>query len=365
MGQALRALNDTELQSLQALGAQAYKTSEEIAQVDKQMARMLNAKAPGTTTTTSGGGRKSGGGGGKTTIDYASDSIAAQEALVQQLTEKWRKASAEMRDGYLKDLETAKNDLDYMTGKKEVVAPMGLAEGSLNLQNGLPDMLQNATPGIISPLQQMENELADLIARQQEFGGVSSEVYQMFSKQIEEQQKKIRKFKGTDDDGKNANAGGLNLLSQGMGQINQGITQMVSSIEQFGIEIPEGIKEVVNGISTIVTIVSGISTTLLAIEALTATDALIPFARGGIVPHAAMGWMVPGHDSTDRTPVMVSSGELILNRAQQSALASQLQGVGLQGMNLEAIITGEQIRMVLNNNGRRTGRGEYVQSNFR
>jgi hypothetical protein len=55
----------------------------------------------------------------------------------------------------------------------------------------------------------------------------------------------------------------------------------------------------------------------------------------------------------------------VLSRAQASNLASSLQGVGLQGMNLEAIITGEQIRMVLNNNGRRTGRGEYVQSNFR
>ena len=30
---------------------------------------------------------------------------------------------------------------------------------------------------------------------------------------------------------------------------------------------------------------------------------------------------------------------------------------------LEAVVTGEQIRLALNNNGRRTGRGEYVQSN--
>ena len=44
MGEALRKLNDTELKDLQALGAQAYKTSEEIAQIDKQMARVLNGK---------------------------------------------------------------------------------------------------------------------------------------------------------------------------------------------------------------------------------------------------------------------------------------------------------------------------------
>jgi hypothetical protein len=46
-------------------------------------------------------------------------------------------------------------------------------------------------------------------------------------------------------------------------------------------------------------------------------------------------------------------------------LASQLEGNGLGNLNLSATISGEQIRLALNNNGRRTGRGEYVQTNFR
>lgn len=50
LGEALRHLNDTELQSLQALGAQAQRTGTEIAQVDKQLTRVLNAKQPGETT---------------------------------------------------------------------------------------------------------------------------------------------------------------------------------------------------------------------------------------------------------------------------------------------------------------------------
>ena len=48
-----------------------------------------------------------------------------------------------------------------------------------------------------------------------------------------------------------------------------------------------------------------------------------------------------------------------------STLASQLQGGGAQNMKLEATVSGEQLRFVLNNNGRRTGRGEYVQSTKR
>jgi hypothetical protein len=62
---------------------------------------------------------------------------------------------------------------------------------------------------------------------------------------------------------------------------------------------------------------------------------------------------------------MANAGELVLNRAQQGNLAAQLGGGGLQDLNISAIITGEQIRLVLNNNGRRTGRGEYVTTNFR
>ena len=89
------------------------------------------------------------------------------------------------------------------------------------------------------------------------------------------------------------------------------------------------------------------------------------FKNGGIAGKAANALMVPGNNySGDRIPVLVNSGELILNRAQQGNIASQLQG-GAQNLNLDAVITGEQIRLVLNNNGRRTGRGEYVQTNRR
>jgi hypothetical protein len=62
---------------------------------------------------------------------------------------------------------------------------------------------------------------------------------------------------------------------------------------------------------------------------------------------------------------MANAGELVLNKAQQGNLASQLQGGGIGDLNLTATIKGEQIRLALNNNGRRTGRGEYVQSSNR
>lgn len=92
--------------------------------------------------------------------------------------------------------------------------------------------------------------------------------------------------------------------------------------------------------------------TIAAIKSATAGS----FANGGIVP---------GNNHSDGLIANVSSGELILNAAQQNAVASRLQQNISSNMRLEAVISGEQIRMVLNNASRRSGRGEYVTTNFK
>jgi hypothetical protein len=95
------------------------------------------------------------------------------------------------------------------------------------------------------------------------------------------------------------------------------------------------------------------------------SKAMPKFATGGTIPHANGGYFVGGtHYSSDVTPIMANAGELILNKVQQNTLAGMLSAnEGMQNLNLTATIKGEQIRLALNNNGRRTGRGEYVQSN--
>ena len=84
------------------------------------------------------------------------------------------------------------------------------------------------------------------------------------------------------------------------------------------------------------------------------------FANGGIVP----GNNYSG-DMLNTNSYGINSGELILNRAQQGNLASQLEGSGLGNIRLEAVASGEQLFFVQNNRGLRTGRGEIVQSKRR
>ena len=79
----------------------------------------------------------------------------------------------------------------------------------------------------------------------------------------------------------------------------------------------------------------------------------------------ATGGIVEGPSGVDKVPAMLTAGEVVLNHAQQNTLASELEGGGMQGLSLETRISAEDIRLVLNNRGRRTGKGEYIQTNFR
>lgn len=79
------------------------------------------------------------------------------------------------------------------------------------------------------------------------------------------------------------------------------------------------------------------------------------FAEGGIVP----GNSYSG-DNLRLSDYGVNSGELILNRAQQDSIASQLQQVEGGGVTSAPFVTADKIVLGVNNWGRATGRGQLV-----
>ena len=209
------------------------------------------------------------------------------------------------------------------------------------------------------------------------------------------------KDKGKGDGAKEA-FGKFKELSSGLGQVASGLQQM-------GIQLPKGVSDVLGVVNGVISVVQGIGTIIsvfqtsaltantIALGALTtavwanvvsnaipffsgggvvpafAQGGTIPkFADGGLIGRAAGGMMIPGNSMSGdnlRLPVDggrgmigVNSGELILNRAQQGNLASQLEGGGMENINIDWVMRGEDMRAVINNNGRRTGRGEIVQS---
>ena len=140
--------------------------------------------------------------------------------------------------------------------------------------------------------------------------------------------------------------------------ITSNVGSMLSSLENIGIEIPKGFAQVFGVLQTITTIVAGI-------QALQQVGTFLGLFANGGVAHAANG-LVPGRSfSGDRVPALLNSGETVLTRAQSSNLVSMLNNNGMGTLQMETYLSGEDIRFVINNNGRRTGVGEMVTSKVR
>jgi len=149
-----------------------------------------------------------------------------------------------------------------------------------------------------------------------------------------------------------------------------GVSSIVGGLSQLGVEIPKGLQDVLGGIQGITSIVTGIASLVAMIEALTtvqtteSTVKSIPvigwaLAGGGIV-HAANGY-VPGNNySGDQVPALLNSGELVLNKAQQNALANELQGNGMQNMRLRTEVSGRNLIVVIENDLKARGKGQLA-----
>lgn len=382
----------------------------------------------------SGGGK--GGKGGKTDIQFADDSIMAQEKLVSDLTQKWKTASGELREGYLKDLEEAQKKLAEMTGKangpdldklfpdmskqnyntgyagsaqaKADSAIADFAQGGVgnadisgfissakqaidqselgdDLYNKMTEKLKDATmfQSVLTQAIAGGASAADLSGVAQEIkakmleGDIDETAWQEFLDKINEyiqnadlklvfdvDTKSVttavkQQKKETAEMAKEWQAAGTAIQAVGsaMSQIEDPAAKVLGTIAQAVATMALSYAQAAaspavtgSGWGWIAFAATGVATMLSSIAAIkNATH----FAQGGIVG---------GNDYTDNTQIMVSSGELILNRAQQGNLASQLEGGGIGNLHLDTVISAEDIRLVLNNNGRRTGLGEYVQS---
>lgn len=318
------------LDKLQQMGQQAEATNTEIANLDKRLARMLSRKTTTTITPT---------GGGTNEPTYAPDSIAAQQALVQSLTSQWRDAGADVRDGYLAQLIEAEKVLKQMNDEQTNLRDkmLGKFQGGF-VQTSMRDLAPN---GIVNTSDSLRIGW-----------GLSWQTRQKFNEKNQPKEQKEKKEDKT-------------VMSE-VSKITSGVSGIFSGIEQMGIELPEELKGIMNGIQGVMTILTSINTILGVIEGMQ-TVGLIPFfARGGMVPHAASGTLIPGNsfsgDNVFAGHAWVNSGELVLNRAQQNTLAGMLDnnrqpsGSG----NGVARVSGEQIYIAVNNYLRRSGKGELV-----
>ena len=186
-------------------------------------------------------------------------------------------------------------------------------------------------------------------------------------------------------------------------QVVSGMSQINSGLQQMNIKLPEGVQSLMNTVQGLITVINGVQTIIQTFSTTTAmaqntalvtnTSAMLALtaalhmntaaqgasttseavmtgikvaaaamAFGGIVPRAAHGYAVPGsHYSGDTTPILANAGELVLNRAQQGNLASQLQDNRLpDSAASKPYVSGKEIFLGTNNYLKGAGYGELV-----
>lgn len=327
----------------------------------------------------SGGGGRSGSGGGKggggvvdivekddfSEMEEIVGLIALQRQKVKDLQEQIEHAPDETFITYMRgELQVAQEELDRLTGKTKTT-------GEAITQDLSAPLLQMS-----SILKQLNDELAH---------AETPEAYQNILADIKAINQEMENFKGNtgvtelNKSGKNADkswrdaSSAVQSVGSALQQIEDPGAKIAGLIGQAVANIALGFAQATTAAAAggpfawIAAIAGGLATMTSTIAAIHSATG---FQNGGIVQCAPMkyatGGIIQGKTySSDMIPIRANAGELILNRAQQGNIASQLDGSGLQNLNLTATISGEQIRLALNNNGRRTGRGEYVTTNFR
>ena len=359
-----------------------------------------------------GSGGDKGGGATKTEVEAVSGSIDEQTKLVQGLQKAWRAAADDdSREKIKEELEEQQYILDRMTGKEKFdqtkigqIADLTGRVPTVDLIAGvefnLPDvdlsamsvmlnerlraaldadkstlkvLMQDAIQNGIDTMDLQLGMLNEKIARGVD---VPDEAWQKIIDQYNEIRKKIGKEpievelkSGRKKEGGNNSktVNELNKINGDISKMTSGVSSIVSGIQSLGVKIPEEIQGVVGMLSGVSSILSGITALLSLIHIDTkatavasATDAIIPFARGGVV-RAAVGYEVPGnHFSGDMVPALLNSGETVLNRAQQGNLVSQLEGANGRSVNVKGVLQGEQIFLAAERWSKRTGKGEIV-----
>ena len=320
MGEALRQLNDTELQELQALGAQAYRTGEEIAQIDKQMARVLNGRQPGSSGS-GGGGRSGRSGGGKTELTE----MQQNQQTINTLTQEYVRISDNANEGTRQRQEEIRKEIQLLEQRNNLLK-LYAEQAQGKLQGGDIQTTGLGSGSFWGSFKDMKIE------------GLS-----------EDQMEKVRKGM----QGMNQTASESQKTFMGAASAVSAMGSALSSIKDPGVQIMGMIGQAIASIALgfaqasakegkggiwywIAATAAGLATMIATISSIHSATG---YAQGGIVK----GNSYSGDNIYGGPDAMVNAGELVLTKAQQSTLASALQGNGLQNINIAGKIKGTDI----------------------
>lgn len=326
LGDMLRKFTDDELNALQALGAQANRTATEMEQVRRQAIRFT------------GGGSKEGGGKSTPIVKpeevLPAGSIAEVKARIAELNKAYEMAGdATTRDRIRIQIEDLKRELEMMstplTGLGQVV-PLSV------------ELLDTSKEKLAADMEELRKRLGlEPIKLGVEVG--------TDGKGTVETAKQTEKAWGASANAISAIGGALQQIEDPSAKVAGIIAQAIANI---ALTFATSLKGTVTPWDWIAAAISGTATmigTIAAIKSATAGS----YANGGIVGGSSY--------SGDNLTASVNSGELILNRAQQNTIASQLQG-GAANIHMQGVVRGHDILLAASNYAMATGKSAGVGS---
>ena len=377
LGEALRRLNDAELKDLQALGAQAERTANEIAQVDRQLVRVLNGRQGNVGSNGRNGGSNGGNGGiKKTEVEAVSGSIDAQTKKVQELQKAWRAAADDdSRKKIKKEIEDQQYALDRMTGKEtfdpsKLGTTGDLKKNSTVNWSGADKLVMPVQLDIKSPIEQWKSEIAEL--QQAIAEAWTPQEIEVYQERIKELESSISGFTGQTVKGASATAKSWSTAGSAIGQVSGAISGLEDPSAKILATIGQAIATVALAYSESLSqtaekkniwafIAAAAAATISMATTISSIHSATGYARGGIVDGSGGGFVGGTAYSGDNIGnVRLDAGELVLNRSQQSNLAGALENADRGGEYKPSYISGEQIFVAVNRYAKRTGRGELV-----
>lgn len=300
-----------------------------------------------------GGGRRGGRGGSTPKPTYVPEAGTPDfvNAMISDLQKKvGRTANSGIREGLLMDIKALQAEYKSMTTLPSIAEIIDI------------DEFEQA----LSPLQQLNQELKTL--REELETSPNTEEYQSKLQEIADKEKEIKKFKGESDTADVAKessnswqqaASSITAVGSALKELEDPGAKIAGIIGQAIANIALGFSQATAAASGggpfawIAAIAGGLGTMVSTIAAIHSATG---YAEGGIVKGTTY--------SGDKIPAMLNAGEVVLSRAQTNNLASSLNSTGFQNMRLEAVVSGTQLRFVLNNESQVRGRGQYVTTNF-
>ena len=318
LGQMLRTLSDDELNAIQALGAQAQRTATEVAQIDRQMVRLL-------------GTSKKTGAIVKAEEVLPAGSIAEVKARIAELNKAYEMAGdATTRDRIRIQIEDLKRELEMMstpmTGLGQIV-PLSV------------ELLDTSKEKLAADMEELRKRLGlEPIKLGVEVGNDG--------KGTVETAKQTEKAWGAAANAISAIGGALQQIEDPSAKVAGIIMQAVANIA-LGFATATTQAAAGGPFAWIAATVAGIANMISAVTAIKQVTSAGKFADGGLVGGNSY--------SGDNLTASVNSGELILNRAQQNTIASQLQG-GASKIRVEGIVSGPNILLAGSNYALQTGK---------